>query len=53
MEKERIALWVVIGILLIAVTYTVFFNGGANSASTLSPSAGQAASAYSGMVGGC
>ena len=53
METQKIVLWAVIGILLIAVTYTVFFNGGANSASTLSPSAGQAASAYSGMVGGC
>jgi hypothetical protein len=52
MEKQKIALWVIIGILLIAVIYTVFFQGG-SGASSLSPTAGQAASAYSGMVGGC
>ncbi|MEK6840654.1 MAG: hypothetical protein AABX79_01745 [Nanoarchaeota archaeon] len=54
METQKIVLWVIIGILLLAVIYTVFFQGGSSSASSsLSPSAGQAASAYSGMVGGC
>ncbi|MEX2016930.1 MAG: hypothetical protein WD876_00455 [Candidatus Pacearchaeota archaeon] len=52
MEKSKIALWVIIGILLLVVIYTLFFQGG-SSTSTLSPTAGQAASAYSGMVGGC
>lgn len=54
METQKIVLWVIIGILLLAVIYTIFFQGSAGSASSsLSPTAGQAASAYSGMVGGC
>ncbi|MEK6897088.1 MAG: hypothetical protein AABW93_01010 [Nanoarchaeota archaeon] len=55
METQKIVLWVIIGILLLAVVYTVFFQGGSSSvvSSSLSPTAGQAASAYSGMVGGC
>ena len=52
METQKIVLWVIIGILLLAVIYTVFFQG-TTSASSLSPTAGQAAQAYSGMVGGC
>jgi len=48
-------LWIVIAILAILVIYVVFFQGGApiSNASSLSPTAGQAAQAYSGMVGGC
>ena len=53
MEKSKIVLWVIIGILLVAVVYTVFFQGSASTGSVLSPSAGQAAGASSGMVGGC
>lgn len=55
METQKIVLWSIIGILLVAVIYTVFFNSGTSvtTASTLGPNAGQAASAYSGMVGGC
>ena len=47
-------LWGVIALLAIAVIYVVFFNGSAGS-STLSAgqTAGQAASSYGGMVGGC
>ena len=52
METQKIVLWSIIGLLLLAVIYAVFLQGG-NSATTLSPTAGQAASAYSGMVGGC
>ncbi len=51
-DKARVALWVVIGVLLLAVVYVVFFKD-ASTASTLSANSGQAASAYSGMVGGC
>ena len=49
-------LWIVIAILAILVIYVVFFQGGGAStsgASSLSPTAGQAAQAYGGMVGGC
>jgi len=53
MEKQKIALWVAIGVLLVAVIYTVFFQGNTGSTSSLSANAGQAAQAYSGMVGGC
>jgi len=53
MEAQKIVLWAIIGLLLLVVIYTIFFQGSAGSASSLSPSAGQAASAYSGMVGGC
>ncbi len=53
METIKIVLWVVIAILLVLVMYTVFFQGSTTNASSLSPSAGQAAQAYSGMVGGC
>jgi len=53
METQKIVLWVVMGILLLAVIYTVFFQGGASGVASLGPNAGQAASAYSGMVGGC
>jgi len=53
MEIQKIVLWAVIGILLLAVVYTVFFQGGGSSTGALSSNAGQAASAYSGMVGGC
>lgn len=51
---KKTALWIVIGVLLVAVVYVVFFQGNTATASTtLGPQAGQAASAYSGMVGGC
>jgi hypothetical protein len=46
-------LWIVIAILFVLVIYVVFFQGSTSSAETLSPTAGQAAQAYSGMVGGC
>jgi flagellar basal body-associated protein FliL len=45
-------LWIVIAILAVLVVYVVFFQGSTTSAQ-LSPTAGQAAQAYSGMVGGC
>lgn len=48
----KIALWGVIAILLIAVVYATFFRE-TGTATTLGANAGQAASAYSGMVGGC
>lgn len=53
MENTKIALWVIIGILLLLVIYTILFQGGSANAGSLSSNAGQAASAYSGMVGGC
>ena len=53
MESQKVALWVIIGVLLLAVVYTVFFQGGSTTSTSLSSTAGQAASAYSGMVGGC
>ncbi len=46
-------LWVVIAILAVLVVYVVFFQGSTGSAGSLSPTAGQAAQSYSGMVGGC
>jgi len=52
MKTQKIVLWAIIGILLLAVIYTVFFQGG-GSTSALSANAGQAAQTYSGMVGGC
>ena len=53
METQKVVLWVIIGVLLLAVIYTVFFQGGSTTSTSLSSTAGQAASAYSGMVGGC
>ena len=53
MESQKVALWVIIGVLLLAVVYTVFFQGGSTTSTSLSSTAGQTASAYSGMVGGC
>jgi len=50
--KLKTGLWIVIGILLVAVVYATFFRDTA-TATTLSANAGSAASAYSGMVGGC
>jgi hypothetical protein len=52
MKTEKVVLWAIIGVLLLAVVYTVFFSGG-SSIESLSASSGQAAQAYSGMVGGC
>jgi len=47
-------LWIVIAILVVLVVYVVFFQPSASTTTnTLSPTAGQAAQAYSGMVGGC
>ena len=46
-------LWIVIAILAVLVVYVVFFQGSTSTATQLSPTAGQAAQAYSGMVGGC
>ncbi len=51
-ETKKAVLWAVIGVLLLAVVYVTFFRD-ASTATTLSANAGQAASAYSGMVGGC
>ena len=53
METQKVVLWVIIGVLLLAVIYTVFFQGGSTTSTSLSSTAGQAASVYSGMVGGC
>ena len=55
MQKEKIVLWAIIGILLLAVIYTVFFQGNSVDAGSISSTTGQAtkAAAYSGMVGGC
>lgn len=50
--NKKTALWSVIGLLLVAVVYATFFRD-VTTVNTLSASAGQAASAYSGMVGGC
>ena len=46
-------LWIVIAILAVLVVYVVFFQGSTSNVSSLSPTAGQATQAYSGMVGGC
>jgi len=51
-ETIKAVLWGAIAFLLLAVIYMTFFAGG-STASSLSANAGQAASAYSGMVGGC
>ena len=48
----KLVLWGIIGLLLLVVIFATFFND-ARSVSTLGANAGQAASAYSGMVGGC
>jgi len=50
--KLKTGLWVLIGILLIAVVYATFFRD-TSAAVSLGSNAGPAASAYSGMVGGC
>ncbi len=53
METSKIVIWVIIGFLLLAVIYTVFFRGAADT-NSLASTAGQAvSSASSGMVGGC
>ncbi len=51
-EAKKAVLWGVIALLVLAVVYTTFFQGSISSAN-LGANAGQAASAYSGMVGGC
>lgn len=51
-ETKKAVLWGVIGLLLLAVVYVTFFKE-TGTATTLGANAGQAASAYSGMVGGC
>ncbi len=51
-EKKKIALWVLVGILVLALVYAVFLRD-AGTAITLGSNTGSAASAYSGMVGGC
>ena len=48
----KLVLWGIIGLLLLVVIFATFFND-AEGVSTLSANAGKAASAYSGMVGGC
>lgn len=49
MENKQIIMWVVIGILAIAVLYTTFALG----ASGASAAPVQATANYGGMVGGC
>lgn len=52
MNKKKLILWIIIGILAILVIYVTFFIKPASS--TVISSAGQAAkTASSGMVGGC
>ncbi len=51
-EGKKALLWGIIGLLVLAVVYKTFFGGFASSVG-LGANAGQAASAYSGMVGGC
>lgn len=51
-KKEKAILWGIIAVLLLAVVYATFLGDSATSA-TLSANAGESASAYSGMVGGC
>ena len=50
--NKNTLLWVLIGVLAVLVIYTLFFRGMMGGIS-LGRNAGQAASAYSGMVGGC
>lgn len=50
METKSIVLWVVIGVLVIAVLYTSL---GAGNVATTTQVAGQAVSSSGGMVGGC
>ena len=55
MEK-RITLWIIIGILFVAVLFLIFKTGASGSSSTVVQSAGSAAksaASSSGMVGGC
>ncbi|HJZ19209.1 MAG TPA: hypothetical protein VJ208_03830 [Candidatus Nanoarchaeia archaeon] len=52
METKKAVLWGAIGLLLLMVIYTTFFKGSVDLGS-LGSNAGSAASAYSGMVGGC
>jgi hypothetical protein len=51
-ETKKAVLWGAIGLLLLMVVYTTFFKGSVDLGS-LGSNAGSAASAYSGMVGGC
>ncbi len=50
METNKIILWVVIGVLAVAVLYFTFTSG-ASSAGYTAPA--QAAASSGGMVGGC
>jgi hypothetical protein len=50
-ETKKAVLWGAIALLLLAVVYVTFFQRA--SVSTLGANTGSAASAYSGMVGGC
>ena len=50
---RNMILWALIGLLAVLVIYTLFFRGSAANVVSLGSNAGQAASAYSGMVGGC
>ncbi len=49
---KSMLLWIVIAVLFILVIYVLFFQGAATTTG-LTANAGQAAQAYSGMVGGC
>ena len=52
METKKAVLWGVIALLFLAVVYVTFFQGSIYSIG-LGTNTGSAASAYSGMVGGC
>ncbi|MEX0933037.1 MAG: hypothetical protein WDZ77_03000 [Candidatus Pacearchaeota archaeon] len=52
LERRKLLLWIFIGILLLALVYAVFLKDTA-IVSSVGPGSTQAASAYSGMVGGC
>ena len=54
MERKKLVLWIIIGILVVLVIYVAFFKGTVDS-NTLSAgkAAGQVVASSGGMVGGC
>ncbi len=54
MERKKLVLWIIIGILSVLVIYVTFFKGAVDS-NTLNAgkTAGQVVASSSGMVGGC
>lgn len=51
--ERRMVLWAVIGVLFLVALYLVFQAGSGAATQNIGPATSSAASAASGMVGGC